>query len=469
MSTETELARISQAKSDLKTAIEAKGVEVGDGRIDTYAGKVDQIAGITPTGTINITENGENIDVATYAKANVNVSGGGGDIPDQTFSVNTLATATQGSSSNVRTLDLSALALNKIYPYEMAYTTNTAAMFADFDSDGYYPIDVTATCGNKTKTMHFKSFVCPGSSEVYESSINNDTYLGGFPNTLLTSTGGAAPKVVDFDHPAFSSPIATTLTKSGSTSGTWTTRTGKVYIFPMEWKNAELESRDATYGSGWGHNIGENYTSGVIECPYPLGTTNSDGVAVLSNTTFVRLSQITSGAITVNDAVDYWTHSVILRITDAASGDDANGHHYFAVYIDDTVADPSSVIDTIKTYHFYQTPQYWLDDGTRKSHSGVTIQPQSTIDEWDDFVSMGFDGETTFTFASKSYVNEYALKATGTMSFKLSDIVSTAQPVTLNYTDTSTYTTTKHPAVVMSGDGFDISGLTNIYNQGGYY
>ena len=33
--------------------------------------------GSTPTGTIEITENGENIDVAQYAYADVNVSGGG--------------------------------------------------------------------------------------------------------------------------------------------------------------------------------------------------------------------------------------------------------------------------------------------------------------------------------------------------------------------------------------------------------
>lgn len=43
--------------------------------------KLDDIAGVAepkPTGNIELTENGENIDIAQYATATVNVSGGGG-------------------------------------------------------------------------------------------------------------------------------------------------------------------------------------------------------------------------------------------------------------------------------------------------------------------------------------------------------------------------------------------------------
>jgi hypothetical protein len=43
MSIATDITRIIKAKADIKTAIEEKGIEVGDGLIDTYAGKIAEI------------------------------------------------------------------------------------------------------------------------------------------------------------------------------------------------------------------------------------------------------------------------------------------------------------------------------------------------------------------------------------------------------------------------------------------
>lgn len=44
MSIATEIERIQNAKSSIKTAIENKGVVVGDGALDTYASKIDEIS-----------------------------------------------------------------------------------------------------------------------------------------------------------------------------------------------------------------------------------------------------------------------------------------------------------------------------------------------------------------------------------------------------------------------------------------
>lgn len=45
MSIATEIQRLQQAKADIKAAIEEKGVEVGDGTIDTFASKIAEITG----------------------------------------------------------------------------------------------------------------------------------------------------------------------------------------------------------------------------------------------------------------------------------------------------------------------------------------------------------------------------------------------------------------------------------------
>lgn len=68
MSIATEIQRLKTAKADIKTAIEEKGIIVGDGTIDTYAEKIGQISdgGDYEQGY----EDGKNsvIDCARYAK-----------------------------------------------------------------------------------------------------------------------------------------------------------------------------------------------------------------------------------------------------------------------------------------------------------------------------------------------------------------------------------------------------------------
>lgn len=65
MSIGTEIQRLRQAKSDIKAAIEEKGVTVGDGTIDTFASKISEITGgggSIPTGYHSVTfMNGDNV------------------------------------------------------------------------------------------------------------------------------------------------------------------------------------------------------------------------------------------------------------------------------------------------------------------------------------------------------------------------------------------------------------------------
>lgn len=66
MSIATEIQRLAQAKADIKTAIENKGVTVGDGTIDTFASKISEItgggSGGIPTGYKTVTfKHGDNV------------------------------------------------------------------------------------------------------------------------------------------------------------------------------------------------------------------------------------------------------------------------------------------------------------------------------------------------------------------------------------------------------------------------
>ena len=57
MSIATEIERLKSAKANIKTAIEAKGVTVGDGTLDTYSAKIDEI----PSG----------VDISEYFDENI--------------------------------------------------------------------------------------------------------------------------------------------------------------------------------------------------------------------------------------------------------------------------------------------------------------------------------------------------------------------------------------------------------------
>jgi hypothetical protein len=65
MSISTEIERLQNAKAEIKSAIEEKGVEVGDGRIDTYAEKISQITsgdGGYNTKSVKITTSVSNVE-----------------------------------------------------------------------------------------------------------------------------------------------------------------------------------------------------------------------------------------------------------------------------------------------------------------------------------------------------------------------------------------------------------------------
>lgn len=72
------IASAIDALNDALAGSDQKAATTIEGAVRLLGEHIGSGGGVAPSGTISITENGEGIDVAQYAYADVNVSGGGG-------------------------------------------------------------------------------------------------------------------------------------------------------------------------------------------------------------------------------------------------------------------------------------------------------------------------------------------------------------------------------------------------------
>ena len=130
MSIATEITRIKTAKADIKSAIEEKGVEVGEGTIDTYAEKIGEIS------------SGGGIDYLKYAKAYQFATMEG--LPEEVVVNFENATTLQNLICNFNVTNVKKLTINCQKPI-----TNMARMIYDGDkSFEHITINVdTSKCG----------------------------------------------------------------------------------------------------------------------------------------------------------------------------------------------------------------------------------------------------------------------------------------------------------------------------------
>lgn len=137
MSIATEIQRLQTAKADIKSAIEEKGVEVGEGTIDTYAEKIGEIS------------SGGGIDYLKYAKAYQFATMEG--LPEEVVVNFENATTLQNLISDFKVTNVKKLTINCQKPI-----TNMARMIYNGDkSFEHITINVdTSKCGTFNQCFH---------------------------------------------------------------------------------------------------------------------------------------------------------------------------------------------------------------------------------------------------------------------------------------------------------------------------
>lgn len=138
MSVASEIARLQNAKASIKTAIENKGVTVGDIKLDAYSAKIDEIStGVEPTGTLEITENGT-YDVKQKAYAEVAVPEPSGNIK-----------ITENGFHIIKQYSIAEVA---VYPTLIAKTISANGTYNASDDNAYGYGSVSVNVPEKTLT-----------------------------------------------------------------------------------------------------------------------------------------------------------------------------------------------------------------------------------------------------------------------------------------------------------------------------
>ena len=192
MSVASEIARLQNAKASIKTAIENKGVTVGDIKLDAYSAKIDEIsAGVEPTGTLEITQNGTyDVKQKAYAKVAVPEPSGNIKITENGFHI-------------IKQYSIAEVA---VYPTLVAKTITANGTYnaSDDNVDGFSSVVVNVPSGGtpvksnvyRVPTIEARDAITDMAEGdicvVYESNISNVTVDSRFQTAIF-------PEVVVLD------------------------------------------------------------------------------------------------------------------------------------------------------------------------------------------------------------------------------------------------------------------------------
>ena len=189
MSIATEIARFQKAKTDIKSAIENKGVTVGNGTISTYASKINQITGGEGGGF-------------EYAPVYVDFSEyAGTDMSSCTTGLYTYNMTTMDRMfyrcSNVTSLDVSNFDTSKVTDMSWMFrecSNLTSLDLSSFDTTNVTDMSYMFYKDTSLTTLDLSNFntelVTTTASMFYGCSALTSVDLSGFGNMRKTTTFG---------------------------------------------------------------------------------------------------------------------------------------------------------------------------------------------------------------------------------------------------------------------------------------
>ena len=423
---------------------------------------VDVPSGITPTGTISITDNGQ-VDVTQYATADVNVSGGGGGIPDQDISFVDIIPASSSSVTSQTISDLDGKTVGDLHmgfsDYEYEWNNRTVFPTA-FDSDGwiYLPVTINNTVYN------FRTFGSLGGGHSLDTNTNAVVSL---------KYSGYIPVRPDFTKATLWSTTNATTKAKLSYNGYITNITGQLYVVPENFLNPWLTSQ------GYYKKITDSNSRYIYATAKESNGVLHNGLLTTTGSYVVPARDAAAPEIgnflVQSDPSSTDFLFIVFGTAAAYSGDTTgvqSGAAYIYIFVKDghTISEVSQLYNDDHMFHGAYQQNFYKEEGGAETQVKLDTIPQdpSLVSQWNSLIatdpsalSFSVDTEARPRLSFSARVNVSYTK-------KLSELVGNLTTATFNITDSQTYTTRTFQGVVLAEQGVDLTDISPL-SHGGYY